>query len=102
MLLVWLSGLVAAFIVGMEYVESIESDPDCSWDSCIQPFVGPLFWLSLGATMTGLGFLATVGTVALLELAGPTAQRARFWIAVAGPGMAVLGYLFLAASAALT
>lgn len=101
-LLAWLVVLVAAFVVGMQYVGAIEPDPDCSWDTCIQPFVGPLFWLLMGGFVTGLGYLVTAAIVGLLELGGPAAQRGRFWLAAAGPSMAVLGYLLLAASAALT
>ena len=101
-LLVWLVVLVAAFGLGLEYVGTIESDPDCSWDSCIQPFVGPLLWLLVGGFITGLGLLATAAIVGLLEFSGPAAQRARFWIATAGPGMAVLGYVVLTALVLLT
>jgi hypothetical protein len=101
-LLIWMVVLGAAFGMGMEYVGTIESDPDCSWDRCIQPFVGPLFWLLVGGMITGLGYLATAAIVGLLEFSGPAAQRVRFWLAAAGPGMAVLGYLVLMAPVLLT
>ena len=102
MLLVWLIVLGAAFAVGLEYVEAIESDPECSWDTCVQPFVGPLVWLLVGLMIIGPGYLATAAIVVLLEFSGPAAQRIRFWLAAAGPGVAVLGYLFLSAVALLT
>ncbi len=63
-LLVWLVVLGAAFGVGLEYVEAIESDPDCSWDTCIQPFVGPLLWLLVAVVTIGGGYLAAVAAVA--------------------------------------
>jgi hypothetical protein len=101
MLLVWLVVLGAAFGVGLEYVEAIESDPDCSWDTCIQPFVGPLLWLLVAAVMIGGGYLAAVAAVALLEFSGPAGQRARFWVASIGPGLGLVGFLVVFVGAAL-